>query len=264
MGGIAIAISGIAAGLLLEHGRLGQVMQPTAALIVFGGTVGAVLVQFPFSIVVKALKDFKHVFIREPDAAPRFLDALTRFAGKARRSGMLSLDAELDAIKDPFLRKGMTLAVDGMHVPELRQVMELEMDRLADDEDQIPKVFEAAGGFAPTIGILGAVIGLIQVMQKLENITEVGQGIAVAFVATIYGVGSANLFFLPCAGRMRLMVRRRQVIREMILDGVVSIVERTTPRVLESKLAVYLANPPKGKIERIEKIGIAQEKKAAL
>jgi chemotaxis protein MotA len=101
-------------------------------------------------------------------------------------------------------------------------------------------VFEAAGGFAPTIGILGAVIGLIQVMQRLENINEVGKGIAVAFVATIYGVGSANIFFLPCAGRMKMLMRRKQVIRELILDGVIAIVEKTNPRILESKLAVYL------------------------
>jgi chemotaxis protein MotA len=118
--------------------------------------------------------------------------------------------------------------------------MELEMEIEIGAEELIPKVFEAAGGFAPTIGILGAVIGLIQVMQRLENINEVGKGIAVAFVATIYGVGSANIFFLPCAGRMKMLMRRKQVLRELILDGVIAIVEKTNPRILESKLAVYL------------------------
>jgi chemotaxis protein MotA len=129
--------------------------------------------------------------------------------------------------------------------------MELEMDRETDIEEHIPRVFEAAGGFAPTIGILGAVIGLIQVMQRLESINEVGKGIAVAFVATIYGVGSANIFLLPCAGRMKMLMRRRQVLRELILDGVIAIVDRTNPRVIESKLAVYLsrsAPSPKGNL----------------
>jgi len=134
----------------------------------------------------------------------------------------------------------MTLAVDGTHASDLRQRMEFEMDTEADREDLIPKVFEAAGGFAPTIGILGAVIGLIQVMQRLENINEVGKGIAVAFVATIYGVGSANILFLPCAGRIKIMMRRKQVLRELMLDGVISIVEKLNPRVFESKFSTYL------------------------
>jgi chemotaxis protein MotA len=118
--------------------------------------------------------------------------------------------------------------------------MELQMDKEADCEEMIPKVFDAAGGFAPTIGILGAVIGLIQVMQRLQSINEVGKGIAVAFVATIYGVGSANLFFLPFAGRIRIQMQRKQILRELILEGVISIVERTNPRALASKLGCYL------------------------
>ncbi len=251
LGGIGIAISGIAVGLFLEHGQIGQMLQPTAALIVFGGTLGAVMVQFPFPVLLQATRQLKEVFFRMRDPAPQLIEDLTRYAARARRNGMMSLDAELELIEDPFMRKSLTLAVDGIHVPELRQTMELEMDRAADREEQIPKVFEAAGGFAPTIGILGAVIGLIQVMQRLENINEVGRGIAVAFVATIYGVGSANIFFLPCAGRMKMLMRRRQVLRELILDGVTSIVERTSPRVLEAKLAVYLSVPaPAGRDKR--------------
>jgi len=121
--------------------------------------------------------------------------------------------------------------------------MEFEMDNEADKEDLIPKVFEAAGGFAPTIGIIGAVIGLIQVMQRLQNINEVGKGIAVAFVATIYGVGSANILFLPCAGRIKILMRRKQVLRELMLDGVVSMVDKVNPRVFEAKFASYLATP---------------------
>src|ERR1700733_4376309 len=185
------------------------------------------------------------------DPAPQLIEDLTRYSVRARRNGLMSLDAELELIQDPFLRKAMTLAVDGTHSPELRQRMEFEMDTEADREDLLPQVFEAAGGYAPTIGIIGAVIGLIQVMQRLENINEVGKGIAVAFVATIYGVGSANIFFLPCAGRVKIMMRRKQVLREMMLDGVISIVEKLNPRIFESKLAGYNIGPAASRVKKL-------------
>ena len=181
------------------------------------------------------------VFAFFEDPAVHLIADLMRYSTRARRHGLMSLDAELELIEDPFLKKCMTIAVDGTRSSELRATMEFEMDREADKEDVIPKVFEAAGGYAPTIGILGAVIGLIQVMQRLENIDEVGKGIAVAFVATIYGVGSANILFLPCAGRIKIMMRRKQMLRELVLDGVICIVEKTNPRILEAKLGVYLS-----------------------
>ena len=240
LGGVALAVTGIAGGLYLDGGKIGQMLQPTAALIVFGGTFGAVIVQFPFTVVVQACSQLKGVFFGPEDSASRLIEELIRYSVKARRNGLVSLDPELDSIKDPFLRKSLTLAVDGIRSTELRHTMELEMENQADREELFPKVFESAGGFAPTIGILGAVIGLIQVMQRLENINEVGRGIAVAFVATIYGVGAANLFFLPCAGRIKILVRRREVLRELMLEGVLSIVENTNPKALELKLAVYL------------------------
>jgi chemotaxis protein MotA len=240
LSGIAIALCGIAAGLYLDGGQVGQMIQPTAALIVFGGTLGAVMVQFPFPVLLQAARHLKHVFLPVKDPASQMIDDLIRYALRARRNGLVSLDAELEFIEDPFLRRAMTLAIDGVRAPELRKTMEVEMDLEADKDELVPKVFEAAGGFAPTIGILGAVIGLIQVMQRLQSIEEVGKGIAVAFVATIYGVGSANIFFLPCAGRAKLFVQRRQVLREMMLEGVTSIVDKVNPRVLEARLAVYL------------------------
>jgi chemotaxis protein MotA len=243
IGGIGIALSGIAVGMLLENGKVGQMLQPTAAMIVFGGTLGAVMVQFPFSVVMQAALQLKEVLMSVDDPASKLIEDLKRYTARARRSGIVSLETELELIEDPFLKKSLTLAVDGTQPRELRQTMELDLDMEADCEDLIPKVFEAAGGFAPTIGILGAVIGLIQVMQRLDNINEVGKGIAVAFVATIYGVGSANILFLPCAGRIKMQMRRRQVLRELILDGVIGIVNGTSPRALEDKLAVYLARP---------------------
>jgi chemotaxis protein MotA len=243
VGGIGIAVAGIAVGLYLDGGQVAQLLQPTAALIVFGGTFGAVMVQFPFTVVKQALGQLKAVFIGKKDPAAQLIDDLNRYAVRARRNGLMSLESELELIQEPFLKKAMTLAVDGTHSPDLRQRMEFEMDTEADREELLPKVFEAAGGFAPTIGIIGAVIGLIQVMQRLQNINEVGKGIAVAFVATIYGVGSANILFLPCAGRIKILMRRKQMLRELMLDGVISMVEKVNPRVFEAKFATYLSSP---------------------
>ena len=240
-GGIAIALIGIVISLYLDGGRVGQMLQPTAALIVFGGTLGAVMVQFPLAIMFQAMQQLRAVFLNMEDPASQLIKDLGRYAGTARRNGLMSLDSELDLVNDQFFKKALTLAIDGVHVTELRQTMERLMDQEADSDDVIPKVFECAGGYAPTIGILGAVIGLIQVMQRLENINEVGKGIAVAFVATIYGVGSANLLFLPIAGRMKMLMRRRQILRELMLDGVILIVEKANPRIVESQLEVYLS-----------------------
>ncbi len=244
-GGIFLAVAGIVAGLLLEGGKLAQIIQPTAAMIVFGGTLGAVMVQFPSRVVGQAFKRMAHVFFeRTPD--PRgLIKELVGYANKARKNGIVSLDAELSRIRDPFLKKSLMLAVDGTEPQELRKMMELELDNQAEHEEKIPQVFESAGGFAPTIGIIGAVLGLIQVMQHLENINEVGKGIAVAFVATIYGVGSANLLFLPSAGKMKIRIREEQILREMTLEGVVSILEGMNPRMLETRLLGFLEDPHK-------------------
>jgi chemotaxis protein MotA len=162
------------------------------------------------------------------------------FANKARRSGVVSLDADLQRIDEPFLRQALQLAVDGTEPNELRKIMSLSMDSRSEGEDRIPAVFESAGGFSPTIGILGAVLGLIQVMQHLDKIEEVGKGIAVAFVATIYGVGAANLFLLPAAGKLRIRARDHHQRREMMLEGVISILEGINPRMLEVKLSGFL------------------------
>jgi chemotaxis protein MotA len=135
------------------------------------------------------------------------------------------------------------LAIDGVNSADLRKMMELQIDYQGEKEERIPKVFEAAGGFAPTIGIIGAILGLIQVMQHLQDINEVGKGIAVAFVATIYGVASANLLFLPWAGKLRIRQRERQIIQEMTLEAVLSIVEQVNPRALELQLRSYITTP---------------------
>jgi chemotaxis protein MotA len=250
IGGAFLAVAGIVAGLLIEGGNLGQILQPTAALIVLGGTLGAVLLQFPFTTVLAAFRSLAHVF-----AGPRRHDApligqMVGFANKARRNGVVSLDADLAAIQDPFLKQTLMLAVDGTEPNDLRNIMRVNLDSMTEEEERLPAVFESAGGFSPTIGILGAILGLIQVMQHLDNLQEVGRGIAVAFVATIYGVGLANLFFLPFAGKMHIRIRNRQRRREMMLEGVISILEGIHPRMLEIKLNGFLEGVRPDKQER--------------
>ncbi len=238
-------MAAIAVGLYLDGGKPAQLLQPTAAFIVFGGTLGAVLIQFPTGILLCALKSLRQVFLDEADSGTHLIDDLLRYAQKARRSGLVSLDADLQDVKDPFLKKCLTLAVDGVLASDVRRTMELALDVEAEEEDCTARVFEAAGGFAPTIGILGAVIGLIQVMQHLGDLNEVGRGIAAAFVATVYGVGAANLLLLPIAGRVKRLVQTKQTRREMMLEGVLEIMERISPTVLESRLRVYLHEAPR-------------------
>lgn len=240
--GILVALGGIFAGLLLEGGHLSQVLQPTAAMIVFGGTLGAILIQFPLPVALHALRRLAHIFARPKSDPRRTIADLVQYAQRARREGIVSLDRELSGITDPFLKKALMLAVDGTEPQELRKVMELELDNRTEREEKAPQVFESAGGFSPTIGIIGAVLGLIQVMQHLDKIEEVGRGIAVAFVATIYGVGAANLFFLPAAGKLRIRIREEQIGHEMTLEGVISILEGMNPRMLETKLLSFLAD----------------------
>jgi chemotaxis protein MotA len=250
IGGAFLAIAGIIAGLLIEGGNVGQILQPTAALIVFGGTLGAVLLQFPFRTVAAAFRSLTHLFTAPRRQEAQLIRRLVAFANKARRNGMVSLDADLENIQDPFLKQALMLAVDGTEPVELRKIMHVSLDSITEQEERLPAVFESAGGFSPTIGILGAVLGLIQVMQHLDNIAEVGRGIAVAFVATIYGVGIANLFFLPFAGKMRLRIHNDHRRREMMLEGVISILEGMNPRVLEIKLAGFLEDAERERKER--------------
>ena len=240
IGGVLVALTGIIAGLLLEGGNLGQIFQPTAAMIVFGGTLGAVLLQFPLKTVIEAFRRLAVLFVTPQMQDQKLVQQLMSFANKARRSGVVSLDADLRTIDDPFLRQALTLAVDGTEPTELRRIMSVSMESRSEGEERQPAVFESAGGFSPTIGILGAVLGLIQVMQHLDNMQAVGKGIAVAFVATIYGVGAANLFFLPAAGKLRLRIREEHLRREMMLESVISILEGMNPRMLEVKLSGYL------------------------
>src|SRR6059058_5680768 len=237
--GLAIAFVGILLGQAIEGGSVFQILQPTAAMIVFGGTLGATMIGFPLSVIKQAASDLMHVF-KDDDIEPNaVIDEIIKFTNKARREGIISLEKDASGVKDDFFRKSIMMAVDGSEPKELRQTMEVELQYMEERGEHSPKVYEAAGGYAPTIGIIGAVLGLIQVMQHLDNIEEVGKGIAVAFVATIYGVGVANLFFLPASGKIKMRMRQEQILREMMLEGVIAILEGMNPRMLEMKLTGF-------------------------
>lgn len=239
--GLFIALGGILLGLLLEGGRLTQILQPTAAIIVFGGTIGAVMLQFPLRVVGAASRRLAQVFFDNSRDPQESIAEIVRYAHKARKEGIVSLDSDLETMQEPFLKKTLMLAIDGTEPQEIRKMMELELENQAEHDENLPRVFESAGGFSPTIGIIGAVLGLIQVMQHLDDIGEVGRGIAVAFVATIYGVGAANLFFLPASGKIKIRIRQEQTLRQMILEGVISILEGMNPRMIETKLRGFFS-----------------------
>ena len=239
LAGIALALGGILGGLLMEGGRLQDVAQITAAIIVLGGTWGAVMVSTPMAVMIGAFKQLGNVFFERIDPPRAVIDEILAYATKARKSGLVSLEQDALEIENPFLRKAMNLAVDGTDMQELRTMMELEIQHEENRVQAEAKVFESAGGYAPTIGIIGAVMGLIQVMKNLANIESVGHGIAVAFVATVYGVGLANLFLIPAGSKIRARLQREVEMHELMLEGVIGIVEGLNPKLILSKLEAY-------------------------
>lgn len=246
-GGLGIAFLGIVGGLLMEGGVIGDITQHTAALIVLGGTIGAVMVNTPGKHISGAMRRLKDVFFEQSQDLDEVVEQILQLANKSRKTGLVSLEEDAALVEDPFLRKALTLAVDGCDLSELRSMMELEIALREHRAEAEAKTFESAGGYAPTIGIIGAVLGLIQVMKHLEDIKEVGHGIAVAFVATVYGVAVANIFFLPAANKIKAQIAKETHLRELMLEGVVGIVEGLNPKLIRNKLEAYLDEPEPGK-----------------
>ena len=203
IGGLLVAVGALLGGLLMDGGKVSDVTQVTAAIIVLGGTLGAVMVTSPLSSLIAAAVGLKKVFFEDVINTEAAIDEIVTYATKARKSSLISLEEDIEKIDDPFLKKALTLAVDGTDLQELRKMVELDLIQFEKRAESEAKVFEAAGGYSPTVGIIGAVMGLIQVMKHLENIEEVGKGIAIAFVATVYGVFVANIIFLPCANKLK-------------------------------------------------------------
>ncbi len=234
--GLSMGLAAILLGQVLEGGHIASITQPTAALIVLGGTIGAVVVSFPGHALKATLKGIKQAFVPHKHNTEEIIQALVQMATKARREGLVALEKDAEALSDPFLRKGLRLAIDGMSAASIRLAMELEMEA-HEEEAQFPaKVMESAGGFSPTIGIIGAVMGLIHVMENLADPTKLGAGIAVAFVATVYGVGLANLVCLPLGSKLKLRAKERGAAMGMIIEGVAALADGDNPRNIEEKL----------------------------
>ncbi len=240
IGGVVLGLGAITAGLLMEGGKLSDVTQITAAIIVLGGTIGAVMVTTPLGTLIGAVKALGLVLFEKGHSPEAGIEEIIRLASKARQSSIVSLESDLEGISDPFLKKALSLAVDGSDLQDIRKMMELDMHAADTRSESLAKVYEAAGGYAPTIGIIGAVLGLIQVMKHLENIEEVGRGIAVAFVATVYGVASANLFFLPIGNKIKARAHHALEQKECMLEGVCSIIEGMNPKLIRVKLEAFL------------------------
>jgi chemotaxis protein MotA len=239
--GLAVALGSILGGLVLEGGKVGDVTQVTAAMIVLGGTLGAVMVATPVKVLKGSLKRVMGVIKDPVPPIGDVLEEVIEYSTQARKHGLVSLEQSASEVTDPFLRKGLMLAVDGCDLQEIRAMLELEIDIEEARAEAEAKVFEGAGGYAPTIGIIGAVMGLIQVMKNLADIDEVGHGIAVAFVATVYGVGLSNLLFLPMAQKIKARAHAEAKRRVLITEAIAGIVEGLNPKLLRSKLEAFTA-----------------------
>ncbi|MCX7163107.1 MAG: flagellar motor protein [Betaproteobacteria bacterium] len=238
--GLALGLAAIVVGQVLEGGHVGSLIQPTAMLIVLGGTLGAVMLQSPLPVFMTGMRMGSWVFFPPVLDPNGLINDLGRWSQIARKEGLLALEAQIASLSDPFATKGLQLLVDGAEPERLREVLEVEISAYEANLKLASRVWESAGGYSPTIGILGAVMGLIHVMENLSDPAKLGSGIAVAFVATIYGVGAANLIFLPVAKKLMANIGRLVTMREMLVDGLVGIANGDNPRIIESRLQGYL------------------------
>ena len=242
--GVAVALGLILLGNALEGGHFGSILGGSAAMIVLGGTIGAVIVQFPLATVKAAIIGLASTMKKSKHDPAKVVDEIVDYANRARKDGILSLERAVTEASHPFLGKALTMAIDGVDSNTLRETMEQSIMQSAEHGEDAAKVFEAGGGYSPTIGIIGAVLGLIHVMSNLSDINAVGSGIAAAFVATIYGVAIANIFFLPLAGRIKMRVREESTLLDMMLQGVLAIQAGMNPKLVRERLAQFL--PPHG------------------
>lgn len=238
--GIVFALLAILGGNALEGGHMSAMVGGPAALIVIGGTLGAVMVQYPFSTLLDSLKAAGKTFKKPAQEPGTLVDEIVGYANQARRDGILALEKAAATASDPFLSKAMTMAIDGADSNALRDTMEITISMQEEQGEDAAKVFEAAGGYCPTVGIIGAVLGLIHVMSNLSDIGAVGRGIAAAFVATIYGVAAANIVFLPLAGRIKLQLREEMNLRQLALVGVLAIQEGMNPKLVRERLLAFV------------------------
>jgi len=237
--GLVMGFGAIIGGAVLEGIHITALIQPTAALIVLGGTFGAAFVSFPMGIAIGALKDVK-VLIGTSPKNDELIAEICGYAAKARKNGIIALEQDAQNHKDRFMKKAISLSVDGVEPKDIRDLMEIDLGASEEHAKMSAEFYEAAGGYAPTIGIIGAVLGLIHVMSNLEDTSKLGAGIAVAFVATIYGLMVANIFCLPAATKIKHRIKDESVRKEIIIAGIVAIQNGENPRFIEERLKSYL------------------------
>jgi chemotaxis protein MotA len=237
--GVALSIGMILLGQKIEGGHASSLLELTAFMIVIGGTIGAVLVATPLADLIGGLKMGKLALTDKKSDIPQLMTELVELATVARRDGVLALESKLTEIKDPFLKRALGFLVDGVEASVARTSLETEIEIEAEENTAYAKLYEGFGGLSPTVGVLGAVLGLIHVMENLNDPSKLGPGIAVAFVATVYGVGAANLFALPLANKLKRKVNLEKERKTLIAEGVLSIQEGLNPRVLEEKLKAF-------------------------
>jgi chemotaxis protein MotA len=238
--GLVMGLGAVFGGAALEGLHMGALVQPTAALIVLGGTAAATCISFPMSTLMTAVKDLRKVFLPPKEDPEAVIKNIINYAAKARRNGLISLEQEAQTVKDSFTKKGISLVVDGIDPQKLRETMEIELGSFEEHGKGSAEVFESAGGFAPTIGIIGAVLGLIHVMNNLSDPSKLGGGIAVAFVATIYGLMIANLFCIPFGTKLKHRLKEELLQKEMVIEGLIAIQNGENPHFIEQKLRAYL------------------------
>ena len=238
--GLVLGAVAIFGGQAMEGGQIGLFLQPAAFVIVVLGTLAAVLLHYPLPVFMKGIRMAKWAFRPPEPEADALIRRVVQWSHTARQEGALALEKFVYMTHDPFQKSGLQLLIDGADAVKLRDTLDVQIVSFETAERQAARVWEAAGGYSPTLGILGAVIGLIHVMENLAEPGKLGTGIAVAFVATIYGVGLANLVFLPIANKIKFSIARRVTEHEIVCDGLVSIAQGDNPRIIEARLKGYL------------------------
>ncbi len=237
--GIILGVGGIILGQMMEGGHIASLFQPAALIIVFVGTMGAVILQSGLSVFWRGVKLVRMVFFPPADDYPQIQTDIGRWSLIAWRDGTLSLENQINQAKHPFIRAGLRHVVDNVDPSKLRDILEAEIQIFEDNLRQPIRMWESAGGYSPTIGILGAVLGLIHVMENLSDPSRLGSGIAVAFVATIYGVGLANLIFLPIGNRLKAWLASEVTKREMLLEAFYGMLMGEHPRMITERMAIF-------------------------
>jgi chemotaxis protein MotA len=234
--GLIIGFGGILAGFKIEGGAFSGLWGPSAFMIVFGGTIGATLISFPLSEIKKLPSLFKGVFQDKKLDEEKMINILADLADKARRDGLLVLEQEVEKIENPLLKKGLGLVVDGIDGETIKDILSREVYLFDVKVKEGAEIFEAAGGYGPTMGIVGTVMGMVSILGNLGNSEELGSSIAAAFIATLYGISSANLLWLPFAKKLKVKGKKEKMVNEIIVEGLLSIQAGENPRVLKEKL----------------------------